>query len=98
MMFYSIDHNTIALESLSDKKSAIGTIPDKELLLENKTNISRNFNHVSFEDKEDTDSSSVLQQVLEESLNIEETSENTIVQRQSFEESKETTLPSMSYK
>ncbi|XP_035728070.1 translation initiation factor eIF-2B subunit delta-like isoform X2 [Vespa mandarinia] len=86
------DHNINTLESLIDKQNPIEPISNKELILENKINLSRNFNHTSLEEKEDIDSSSIFQQLSEEALNIETTSENPIVQRQSFEESKESIL------
>lgn len=94
MIFCLIDHNTNPLEFLIVKQNAIEPISNKELMLENNTNLSRNFNHTTFGDKE-SDSSSVFQQISEETLNIETTSENPIVQRQSSEESKESILPSM---
>nr|XP_050860701.1 translation initiation factor eIF-2B subunit delta isoform X1 [Vespula vulgaris]XP_050860702.1 translation initiation factor eIF-2B subunit delta isoform X1 [Vespula vulgaris]XP_050860703.1 translation initiation factor eIF-2B subunit delta isoform X1 [Vespula vulgaris] len=82
------DHNTNTLESLIDKQSAIEPTSNEELMLKNDTN----FNHRTFGDKE-SNSSSVFQQISEETLNIETTSENSIVQRQSIEEPKESILP-----
>ncbi|KAL2714605.1 translation initiation factor eIF-2B subunit delta isoform X1 [Vespula squamosa] len=85
------DHNTNTLESLTDQQNAIEPISNKELMLENNINLSSNFNHTTFGDKE-SDSSS-FQQISEETLNIETTSESPIVQTQSSEESKESILP-----